>query len=58
MTEHAVLRALLVIAVISAATTRTTAQDTITVSGEVTCRECLIVLDTVITIGGLDGPGA
>ena len=33
------------------------AQDTLTVSGEVTCQECAIVLDTVVTIGGLDGPG-
>ena len=57
MTGHTVLRALLVTAGISAATTRAMAQDTITVSGEVTCRECLIVLDTVVTIGGLDGPG-
>lgn len=27
------------------------------VSGEVTCAECVIALDTVLTIGGLDGPG-
>ena len=27
------------------------------VSGEVTCAECAITLDTVLTIGGLDGPG-
>lgn len=26
-------------------------------SGEVTCADCLITLDTVLTIGGLDGPG-
>lgn len=27
------------------------------VSGDVTCPECVITLDTVVTIGGLDGPG-
>lgn len=27
------------------------------VSGEVSCAECFITLDTVLTIGGLDGPG-
>lgn len=32
-------------------------QDTIAVSGEVTCGACAITLDTVLTIGGLDGPG-
>ena len=26
-------------------------------SGEVTCGDCVITLDTVVTIGGLDGPG-
>ncbi len=26
-------------------------------SGEVTCAECVITLDTVLTIGGIDGPG-
>ena len=33
------------------------AQERVLVSGEVTCRDCRIVLDTVVTIGGLDGPG-
>jgi len=33
------------------------AQHTEQVSGEVTCGECVITLDTVVTIGGLDGPG-
>lgn len=33
------------------------AQQTEQVSGEVTCAECAITLDTVVTIGGLDGPG-
>lgn len=27
------------------------------VSGVVSCRDCMIALDTVLTIGGLDGPG-
>ena len=27
------------------------------VSGQVTCGDCVITLDTVVTIGGLDGPG-
>jgi len=27
------------------------------VSGRVTCADCVITLDTVLTIGGLDGPG-
>ncbi len=33
------------------------AQEPERVSGEVTCAECVITLDTVVTIGGLDGPG-
>ena len=33
------------------------AQEPIRVSGEVTCTECVITLDTIVTIGGLDGPG-
>lgn len=33
------------------------AQDTLTVSGKVQCDDCAIALDTVVTIGGLDGPG-
>ena len=33
------------------------AQEPELVSGEVTCAECVITLDTVATIGGLDGPG-
>ena len=33
------------------------AQEPIRVSGEVTCTECVIALDTIVTIGGLDGPG-
>lgn len=32
------------------------AQDTLTVSGVVQCDDCAITLDTVVTIGGLDGP--
>lgn len=33
------------------------AQDTLTVSGVVQCDDCAITLDTVVMIGGLDGPG-
>ena len=33
------------------------AQEPEIVSGEVTCGDCVITLDTVVTIGGLDGPG-
>ena len=40
-----------------ATTTHLRAQQPERVSGEVTCAECLITLDTVVTIGGLDGPG-
>ena len=53
----AIPRTLLAIVAISAAAPPSAAQDTITVSGEVTCADCRIVLDTVLTIGGLDGPG-
>ena len=34
-----------------------TAQEPEVVSGEVTCEDCVITLDTVVSIGGLDGPG-
>ena len=40
-----------------AAMMRLRAQEPEQVSGEVTCAECVITLDTVLTIGGLDGPG-
>ncbi len=33
------------------------AQEPDLVSGEVICAECVITLDTVVTIGGFDGPG-
>ena len=33
-------------------------QPVIEVSGEVSCAECRIVVDTVVTLGGLDSPGA
>ena len=33
------------------------AQDTLTVAGEVSCDDCVIALDTLVTIGGLEGPG-
>ncbi len=49
--------ALLGLLAFHAATTGLSAQDTVTVSGEVTCGDCVITLDTVATIGGLDGPG-
>lgn len=39
------------------AATHLRAQQPERVSGEVTCAECVITLDTVVTIGGLDGPG-
>lgn len=32
-------------------------QQVVQVSGEVSCVECRIVIDTVLTLGGLDGPG-
>ncbi len=59
MTGPTVPRALAAVAALlaAAATPPAAAQDTIYVSGEVTCRDCRIVLDTVVTIGGLDGPG-
>ena len=34
-----------------------TPQEPVVVSGEVTCADCAIILDTVVTIGGLSGPG-
>lgn len=33
------------------------AQEPVRVSGEVTCDDCVITLDTILTIGGLEGPG-
>ena len=33
------------------------AQDTLIVSGEASCEDCVIILDTVATIGGLEGSG-
>ena len=33
------------------------AQEPVRLSGEVTCPQCVITLDTVLTLGGLDGPG-
>lgn len=33
------------------------AQDTVSVSGAVSCGECVITLDTVVVIGAFDGPG-
>jgi len=33
------------------------AQEPVRLSGEVTCSQCVITLDTVLTLGGLGGPG-
>ena len=33
-------------------------QQVVEVSGEVSCLECRITMDTVLTLGGLDGPGS
>lgn len=43
--------------VVLATATALSAQDTLTVSGVAQCDDCAITLDTVVTIGGLDGPG-
>ena len=52
---HAVLRGALVPALVASPSS---AQDTIRVSGdELTCPACVITVDSVLTIGGLDGPG-
>lgn len=50
-------RALLLLPVAHSATINASAQDTISVSGEVSCGDCVIALDTVVVIGGSDGPG-
>ena len=42
---------------VHAAATPLAGQERELVSGEVTCASCRITLDTVATIGGLDGPG-
>lgn len=33
-------------------------QTAVEISGEVSCRQCRITMDTVLTLGGLDGPGS
>ena len=48
---------LLAFGVAHAATMGLSAQESKLVSGKVTCDDCAITLDTVVTIGGLDGPG-
>ncbi|MDE2983167.1 MAG: 6-bladed beta-propeller [Gemmatimonadota bacterium] len=48
---------LLALVVDHATAMRIGAQEPEQVPGEVTCAECVITLDTVVTIGGLDGPG-
>lgn len=45
------------LAVHPAAATPLRAQEPEHLSGEITCPECVITLDTVVTIGGLSGPG-
>jgi len=48
---------LLAFAAANVTTTCLSAQQPEQVSGEVTCPDCIITLDTVVTIGGLGGPG-
>ena len=48
---------LFALAVVHATPTLLHAQEPEQLSGEVTCAECVITLDTLVTIGGLDGPG-
>ncbi len=48
---------LVTLGVVPATPMRLLAQEPEQVSGEVTCAECVITLDTVLTIGGFDGPG-
>ena len=50
-------RASLLLPFIHSATIGAWAQDTVSVSGEISCGDCVIALDTVAVIGGLDGPG-
>ena len=51
------IASLLAILVAITAGTSASGQEPVRVSGAVTCQECRITLDTVVTIGGLDGPG-
>ena len=48
---------LLTFGLAQAATMCLSAQKPELVSGKVTCDDCVVILDTVVTIGGLDGPG-
>ena len=45
------------LSVAACATRSAWAQDTVSVSGDVSCGHCVVTLDTVAVIGGLDGPG-
>ena len=50
--------AVLVAYALGLAATPAIAQPVVEVSGEVSCAECRITMDTVLTLGGLDGPGS
>ena len=50
-------RLLCAFAAVHTLTMSLSAQEVELVSGEVSCADCVITLDTVVTIGGLDGPG-
>ena len=48
---------LLTLCVVHALPMSLSAQEAVQVSGAVSCADCVITLDTIVTIGGLDGPG-
>ena len=50
--------AVLAACVVGLAAGSAVAQTVVEVSGEVSCAECRITMDTVLTLGGLDGPGS
>ena len=52
------LMAVLVACAVGLAAGSAVAQTVVEVSGEVSCAECRITMDTVLTLGGLDGPGS
>ena len=55
--RHVVLAALAASVSHGAAAPSLSAQEPVRVSGEVTCDSCVITLDTILTIGGLEGRG-
>ena len=60
--SHQPRRWLVALAVFAATVLQTgtpalSAQEPVRVSGDVACDSCVITLDTILTIGGLDGPG-